>query len=108
MRYVAVTYAHVCFARKVDGLLRTMAADKLLKSLPALQHLLDTLVEFDVSTVSCQCHDCCNWGLLQHIGRLLMGYLSHGDGVNFNLSFVAGFSKRVNKWRRQCSFHAAF
>lgn len=33
--------------RKEDGVLRTMNAEKLLKTLPALQAQLDALVEFD-------------------------------------------------------------
>ena len=37
------------FCRKDAGLLRTMDAEKLLKTIPSLQRLLDTLVEFDVS-----------------------------------------------------------
>lgn len=35
--------------RKEDGTLRTMPADKLLKTLPALQGQIDALLEFDCS-----------------------------------------------------------
>ena len=38
--------------RKEDGLLRTMSAEKLLKTVPTLQQQLDALLEFDVS---CDC-----------------------------------------------------
>jgi hypothetical protein len=38
------------FNRKEDGILRTMPADKLLKTLPALQGQIDALLEFDCST----------------------------------------------------------
>lgn len=43
-----VHHCWLCLYRKQDGLLRSMSAEKLLKTLPCLQHLLDTLVEFDV------------------------------------------------------------
>lgn len=39
----------VTFNRKEDGLLRTMNAEKLLKTLPCLQSQLDALIEFDCS-----------------------------------------------------------
>lgn len=32
-----------------DGVMRTMAPEKLLKAMPALQTQVDTLLEFDVS-----------------------------------------------------------
>lgn len=35
--------------RKEDGMLRTMNAEKLLKTLPTLQNQLDALLEFDCS-----------------------------------------------------------
>ena len=38
------------FNRKEDGILRTMPADKLLKTLPALQGQIDALLEFDCSS----------------------------------------------------------
>ncbi len=37
------------YRRKEDGTLRTMPADKLLKTLPALQGQIDALLEFDCS-----------------------------------------------------------
>ena len=36
-------------SRKEDGILRTMAADKLLKTIPVLQAQVDALLEFDCS-----------------------------------------------------------
>jgi hypothetical protein len=40
----------MCAHRKGDGTLRTMNADKLLKTLPVLQAQLDALLEFDCSS----------------------------------------------------------
>jgi len=40
----------VC-AIRAEGVMRTMAPDKLLKAMPALQTQVDTLLEFDVSNI---------------------------------------------------------
>lgn len=57
-RYInekALSYRTVAFdfckvkRGKEDGMLRTMNADKLLKTLPSLQNQLDSLLEFDCS-----------------------------------------------------------
>lgn len=50
---------------KEEGSLRTMNADKLLKTLPVLQSQLDSLLEFD-----CQANDLSNGELLSWDSRL--------------------------------------
>ncbi|RZC41018.1 phosphatidylinositol-binding clathrin assembly protein LAP-like, partial [Asbolus verrucosus] len=47
--YVNIFIGSDFFFRKEDGMLRTMNADKLLKTLPVLQNQLDALLEFDCS-----------------------------------------------------------
>jgi len=48
----AVTPVCVCVcAIRAEGVMRTMAPDKLLKAMPALQTQVDTLLEFDVSNI---------------------------------------------------------
>ena len=43
----------VCFLHSAEGVMRTMAPDKLLKGMPVLQTQIDTLLEFDVSWTCC-------------------------------------------------------
>lgn len=43
-------FVYMCVS-SADGVMRTMAPDKLLKAMPALQTQVDTLLEFDVCTV---------------------------------------------------------
>lgn len=48
-----VVCVFVCaHTHRADGVMRTMAPDKLLKAMPALQTQVDTLLEFDVSNIS--------------------------------------------------------
>lgn len=49
MTNILLLFSLVGIHRKEDGTLRTMPADKLLKTLPALQGQIDALLEFDCS-----------------------------------------------------------
>lgn len=39
----------IVFLSRIDGVMRTMNAEKLLKTLPIIQNQLDALLDFDVS-----------------------------------------------------------
>lgn len=46
-------FVNVCLLLyRIDGVMRTMNPEKLLKTLPIIQNQLDALLDFDVSTLS--------------------------------------------------------
>lgn len=50
---ISVSCVNVCLLLcRIDGVMRTMNPEKLLKTLPIIQNQLDALLDFDVSTLN--------------------------------------------------------
>ena len=48
-------YKCVCIFSRIDGVMRTMSTEKLIKTLPIIQNQLDALLDFQVSVCSTEC-----------------------------------------------------
>lgn len=45
----------VCACSRIDGVMRTMSIEKLIKTLPIIQNQLDALLDFQVTWCVCAC-----------------------------------------------------
>lgn len=69
-----------CFCRKEDGTLRTINAEKLLKTLPTLQSQLDSLLEFDC-TANDLTNGVINMSFMLLFKDLIRLFASYNDGI---------------------------
>lgn len=95
------SYNWICRCRKEDGTLRTMNAEKLLKTLPVLQSQLDALLEFDC-TANDLTNGVINMAFMLLFRDLIRLFACYNDGI-INLlgnAIQCSFSLSRNK----CTF----
>ncbi|XP_016371950.1 clathrin coat assembly protein AP180-like isoform X3 [Sinocyclocheilus rhinocerous] len=78
--YRAMAFDFIRVKKGADGVMRTMAPDKLLKAMPALQTQVDTLLEFDVHPKDLN-NGIINAAFLLLFKDLIKLFASYNDGI---------------------------
>ncbi|XP_016120740.1 clathrin coat assembly protein AP180-like isoform X2 [Sinocyclocheilus grahami] len=78
--YRAMAFDFIRVKKGADGVMRTMAPDKLLKAMPALQTQVDTLLEFDVHPKDLN-NSIINAAFLLLFKDLIKLFASYNDGI---------------------------